>query len=85
MLNSANNAATMLATNLGSLVVKKRKNGYFSCFDIKNEDKHKNIEVFVQLMNSFASELNMLNSHFDNPHGMYKNKSSAKDISILLS
>ena len=36
-------------------------------------------------MNSFAAELNMVDSFFENPHGMYKNKSSAKDIAILLS
>lgn len=39
MLESANNAATAIATNLGSLVKKKREGKYFSCFDIPNESK----------------------------------------------
>ena len=47
MLNSANNAATILATNLGSFVQKKRKNSYFSCYDLPNENKHKNMAVFI--------------------------------------
>lgn len=39
MLESANNAATIIATNLGSLVQKKREGKYFSCFDIARENK----------------------------------------------
>jgi D-alanyl-D-alanine carboxypeptidase len=34
LLNSANNAATVLANNLGFLCLRKRENLYFSCFDI---------------------------------------------------
>ncbi len=39
MLQSANNAATVIANNLGSLVRKKREGKYFSCFDLPNENK----------------------------------------------
>ena len=51
MLNSANNAATILATNLGSFVQKKKQDSYFSCYDLPNENKQKNMGVFLQLMN----------------------------------
>lgn len=85
MLESANNAATAIATNLGSLVKKKREGKYFSCFDIPNENKEENIEVFVELMNSYANELGLTASVFVNVHGMRKNKSSARDISVLTS
>jgi D-alanyl-D-alanine carboxypeptidase len=34
MLESANNAANVIAANLGSLVKKKKEGKYFSCFDI---------------------------------------------------
>lgn len=47
MLESANNAATVIATNLGSLVQKKRQGKYFSCFDVQNEDKEANMQVFL--------------------------------------
>jgi D-alanyl-D-alanine carboxypeptidase len=62
MLESANNAATSIATNLGSLVRKKREGKYFSCFDIPNEDKDENVSVFVELMNTYASELGLATS-----------------------
>ena len=39
MLSSANNAATIIATNLGSFIDKKKNGNYFSCFDIPNEKK----------------------------------------------
>ena len=54
MLESANNAATAIATNLGSLVKKKRDGGYFSCFDIPREDKEENMGVFLGLMTEYA-------------------------------
>lgn len=47
LLSSANNAATIIATNLGSLVAKKRKNEYFSCYDIPHENKYKNMKIFT--------------------------------------
>lgn len=62
MLESANNAATSIATNLGSLVRKKREGKYFSCFDIPNEVKDENVSVFVELMNTYASELGLATS-----------------------
>jgi hypothetical protein len=54
MLNSANNAATVLANNLGFLCLRKRQNKYFSCFDINESNRRKNIEFFVSLMGKFA-------------------------------
>lgn len=54
LLSSANNAATILATNLGSLIAKKRTNDYFSCYDVLQENKYKNMKIFTQLMNSIA-------------------------------
>jgi hypothetical protein len=36
MLNSANNAATVIANNLGHLVLKRKDGKYFSCFDINS-------------------------------------------------
>lgn len=85
MLNSANNAATVIANNLGSYVLKKREGKYFSCFDIPNEDREKNIGFFLQLMNTYASELKLENSTFSNVHGMCSNLSSARDMAILIS
>lgn len=43
------------------------------------------MEIFIQLMNTFAVELGLSNSTFVNAHGMCKNKSSARDIAILTS
>lgn len=85
MLESANNAATAIAANLGSLVRKKREGKYFSCFDVPYENKDENMGVFIQLMNTYATELGLTNSTFLNAHGMCKNKSSARDIAILTS
>lgn len=34
LLNSANNAATVIANNLGCLIKAKKNNKYFSCFDV---------------------------------------------------
>lgn len=85
MLDSANNAATAIATNLGSLVKKKRQGRYFSCFDVPNQDKDGNMAVFVELMNTYASQLGLGSSTFVNAHGMCKNKSSARDIAVLTS
>jgi len=47
MLESANNAATAIAANLGSLVRKKREGKYFSCFDVPYENKDENMGVFI--------------------------------------
>lgn len=85
MLESANNAATAIATNLGSLVKKKRIGGYFSCFDIPREDKDENMAVFLGLMTEYAKELGLSGSSFVNTHGMCKNKSTARDVALLTS
>lgn len=84
MLSSANNAASTIATNLGSLVRKKKANKYFSCFDIPLESKEENLSVFLDLMNSHAKELGMASSSFVNVHGLSRNKSTARDIAVLM-
>lgn len=43
------------------------------------------MEVFVELMNTYATELGLTASTFVNAHGMCKNKSSARDIAVLTS
>lgn len=45
-----------------------------------------NIDDYVKLMNDKAEELNLKNTHFDNPIGMDSNQnySTAKDIALLL-
>ena len=85
MLESANNAATVIATNLGSLVQKKRQGKYFSCFDVQNQDKQANMQIFLQLMNTYANQLGLSTSSFVNVQGMCKNKSSARDIAVITS
>lgn len=57
LLNSANNAATVLANNLGFLCLRKRENLYFSCFDINPSNRRKNIDFFLSLMVTFAKKL----------------------------
>jgi hypothetical protein len=39
MLNSGNDAAYTIATNLGLLIEKKKKGEYFSTFDVKNSKR----------------------------------------------
>ena len=85
MLHSANNAATILATNLGSYVQKKRNNSYFSCYDLPNENKNKNMAIFMDLMKHYAEELELETVSFDNVHGLSKNMASARDVAILTS
>lgn len=38
-MTSANNVAMAIANNLGSFVLKKKANRYFSCFDLPNENR----------------------------------------------
>jgi D-alanyl-D-alanine carboxypeptidase len=63
LLNSANNAATVIANNLGRLVLAKKEGKYFSCFDVNSENRRKNIEYFVKLMTQFTQKF-QLNTTF---------------------
>lgn len=54
MLNSANNAATVLANNLGHLVMAKKLKKYFSCYDVNSKSRQNNIDYFLFLMRFYA-------------------------------
>jgi len=83
LLNSANNAATILANNMGYLCLRKRENNYFSCFDINESNRTKNIDFFVSLMKVFASKLDLVDTEIKNPHGMSGNISTSIDMAKL--
>lgn len=44
-----------------------------------------NVEAFVDMMNAKAKELNLVNTHFDNPHGLHSDThyTSAYDLAVL--
>lgn len=46
-----------------------------------------NVEEFVKLMNEYASEIGVLNTHFETPHGLDKDEhySTAYDLSVVTS
>jgi D-alanyl-D-alanine carboxypeptidase len=54
IISSSNNVALAIANNLGSYILKKKINRYFSCFDLANENRESNINIFVALMNRYA-------------------------------
>jgi D-alanyl-D-alanine carboxypeptidase len=84
MVGGANNAATILTNNLGSLVQKKREGRYFSCFDVGRESRDKNMEAFVELMKGHAEQLKLLDTTIKTPHGPL-NTSTPHNIALLLS
>lgn len=46
-----------------------------------------NVEEFVKLMNEYASEIGVLNTHFQSPHGLDKDEhySTAYDLAVIAS
>jgi D-alanyl-D-alanine carboxypeptidase len=85
IMTSANNVALTIANNLGSFILKKKVNRYFSCFDLPHENREANIAVFVGLMGKLAREMQLADSSFSNPHGMTGNSASALDVAKLAS
>jgi len=53
-LASSNNVALTIANNLGSYILKKKKGIYFNCFDVLNENRENNINIFIGLMNKYG-------------------------------
>lgn len=84
-MKSSNNIALTIANNLGNYVLKKKINRYFSCFDLMTENRESNINIFVGLMKKYAKEMELSDSTFTNPHGLYGNLSSAIDVAKLAS
>ena len=61
LLTSANNAATVLAKNLGSLITKKKKNQYLVGFALETENEIENAKTKLIKKNLDAVVLNSLN------------------------
>ncbi|WP_294467279.1 D-alanyl-D-alanine carboxypeptidase family protein [uncultured Anaerofustis sp.] len=74
MLPSGNDAAIVLACNVGKVINKD-----------KNISKDKAYNVFVKEMNKKAKEIGMSKTHFNNPHGFHdKNHySTPHDMALL--
>lgn len=85
IMKSCNNIALTIANNLGSYVLKKKINRYFSCFDLTSENRESNIAVFLGLMKKYAKEMGLIDSTFVNPHGLTSNLCSAIDVAKLAS
>jgi D-alanyl-D-alanine carboxypeptidase len=89
MLPSGNDAATVIAENIGYFIyVLQRRKAFKEVCENDIKDSSRNIcplDYFLKEMNTEAKKLRLKGTWFANPHGLpvKANKSSAADIGIL--
>lgn len=91
MLPSGNDAAYTLAEVIGYFLTAQQLCGdtsilsFVKNMDLSSENTTVYVAEFIKAMNAKAEELDLLHTHFSNPHGLQNamNISSARDIALL--